>query len=374
MGAIITKRNTTHMPDKCPRTIVAILCCAFSIISCTHQVQTAAQSASHPTVTAVMTRQVEHAVDAGDGDPEIRALRKRLAANARDIDARILLARLYYRRGLPDLALEHYRLAAALFPDSVTVVLELSKTLRSMGQGEQALKTIQGFLIKNPGGNWELLSLEGILDDEQGQLVDAEKAYRSAIALDPKRSSAHNNLGYNLLLQGQPAAAEAEFRRALEIDPHSQIAHNNLGAALAAQSQPATKEALLEWQRTGDPAIAHNNLAAVLIEQGRFADARAELATALQLRPNFSAALANLKLVSEKDGQPATVPAPPQSVTWLRQLASRLGKLTGTKSSANAPSAAPAETLSATTPAAGAEQANTSPAQDEAGKGGKNNY
>ena len=42
-----------------------------------------------------MQRQVEHAVYAGEGDPEIRSLRQRLAANANDLDARIMLARAY---------------------------------------------------------------------------------------------------------------------------------------------------------------------------------------------------------------------------------------------------------------------------------------
>lgn len=361
------------MLGSAPGRIVSILAGALACACCTHQVQTASHAAVRPAVNAVMTREVEHAVDVGDGDPELRALRKRLAAKPGDIDARVLLARLYYRRGLPDLALEHYRLAAALFPASVTVVLELAKTLRAMGQGEQALKTIQAFRAKNPAGNWELLSLEGILEDEQGRLVDAEKAYRAAIALAPERSSTHNNLGYNLLLQKQPAAAEAEFRRALEIDPHSQIARNNLGTALVAQSQPETKDALWDWQRVGDPAVAHNNLAAILIEQERFTDARAELATALQLHPGFSAALANLKLVSEKDGKPATVPLAAPSVTWWRQLSSTLGKLTGTKSSAISPGAARPEVVS-TIPVNSGEQANTSPAQGEAGKGGKDNY
>src|SRR5579864_584377 len=293
--------------------LVLVSAAAFTCVSCVHQVvhgQAAVQiMARPPAVTAVMTRQVENAVDAGEGDLQLRALRKRLAANAGDVDARILLARVYAKRGLPDLALEHYRLAAAQFPDSMVVTLELAKTLREMGEAEGALGIVRDYLMKYPSAatNWELLSLEGIIEDERGRFAPAETAHRAALALEPRRSALHNNLGYNLLLQGQSIAAAAEFRRAIEIDPRSQIAHNNLGAALASQSR--SNEALSEWRRSADPAVAHNNLAAVLMEEGRYPEARAELQTALGFRRDFPAALSNLKLVAAKDGGSAAVPA-----------------------------------------------------------------
>ena len=43
-----------------------------------------------------------------------------------------MLARMYLKRGLPDLALEHYRMAAAQFPDSAITAIELAKTLRDL--------------------------------------------------------------------------------------------------------------------------------------------------------------------------------------------------------------------------------------------------
>lgn len=297
------------VPSAAKRGFVLASAAVLACVSCVHQVERGAHiTATPPAVRAVMARQVENAIDAGEGDLQLRALRKRLAANASDLDARILLARLYSRRGYPDLALEHYRLAAAQFPDSVIVTLSLAKTLREMGEAEGALSTVHYYLAKYPSAssNWELLSLEGILEDEQGRFTPAETAHRAALSLDPGRSALHNNLGYNLLLQGQSSAAAAEFRRAIEIAPRSQIAHNNLGAALALQSH--SSEALSEWQRSGDPAVAHNNLAAVLMEEGRYAEARAELQTALGFRRDFPAALVNLRLVAAKDGGPASVP------------------------------------------------------------------
>jgi len=296
--------------------------------SCMRHVQTA-RHVPAPAVSAIMERQVKNAVDAGEGDIEAKLLRQRLAANASDLDARILLARLYYRRGLPDLALEHYRMAAALFPDSALVASELAKILREMGEPEAALKTLKDFKAKV---TWELFSLEGILEDELGRFDLGEKEHRAALALDPGRSSLHNNLGYNLLLQGRPETAALEFRRAIEIDPRSVIAHNNLGATLA--SQPS--EALAEMRRSTQPAVAHNNLAAVLIEQGRYAEARAELASALSFRRDFPEAIANLKLVAERDGQPATVRVARKTVNFRQRAASTWAKVVGGKTASAA--------------------------------------
>jgi tetratricopeptide (TPR) repeat protein len=294
--------------------------------ACVRQTRTGSASPP-PAVTTTMQRQVQNAVYAGEGDPEIRLLRKRLASNANDLDTRILLARLYARRNLPDLALEHYRLALALFPDSNVAALGLAETLRFMGESREALKAAGTFVERHPDASWELLSLEGILQDDLGELTAAEASYRAALAREPNRSSLLNNLGYNLLLQGKAEEAAAEFRRAIEIDPHSEIAHNNLAAALAAQSRP--REALAEWQRISDPATAHNNLAAVLIEQGRYAEARSELDAALALRRDFPAALANLALVAEKDGNPATTPPPKPRVNFWKRVTSTVGTILG---------------------------------------------
>jgi Flp pilus assembly protein TadD len=296
---------------------VCIIACVAACTSCTHQVQTAQFPVPVPAVNAAMARQVKGAADVGDGDIELRRLRQRLAANGKDLDARMALARYYAERNLPDLAMEHYRLAAVQFPDSVPVTLALAKSLREMGEPSEALKTLREFADRQARGSWEVLSLEGILEDEQGRLAQAEKSHRAALALAPDQSALHNNLGYNLLSQKKTDVAVAELRRAIELEPKSEIAHNNLATALA-KSDSGFEEALAEWSRSANPAQAHNNLAAVLIEQGRYREARAELATALGLQPNLSSAIANLRLVSELDGKPATVSIKRRASLWAR--------------------------------------------------------
>lgn len=256
-----------------------------------------------------MGRQVTNAIDMGDGDIEIRQLRTLLLDNPGNLNARLQLAERYRLAGSPELWIDHYRLAADRFPANEYVATLLAKALRDVGRGEEAIAVLVSFCNRHPSPGAELLSLLGILRDDEGDFGGAEKTYRQAIEHSPKLAYLHNNLGYNLLLQTKPKAAVEEFKEALAIDPRSQFANNNLGLALLANwtddSQP--KEALLHWQAVSGPATAHNNLATVLIQQKRYPEARKELEIALGYRHNLPAALENLALVSQLDGKPAGV-------------------------------------------------------------------
>jgi len=299
-----------------------LLGCA-ACLSCTREVQVASQAPPHTKTHALLARQVENAVELGDGDIEARRWRKRLAANANDLDARLALARLYANRGLTELAIEHYRLAAELNPDLPGVTLLLAKSLRDLHEPGEALRITALFLSKHPNESWELLSLAGILEDEQGRFKQGEAAFRAALALDASKTSLHNNLGYNLLLQGNAEAAADQFRQAIAIDPRSVVAHNNLGTALMWAKSGRSDQAFAEWRKSGDPAAAHNNLAAIFLEQGHYPEAREELASAFELRPGYPPALENLRLVAAADGGPA-VPAPPAAKVnlWRRMTSS----------------------------------------------------
>ena len=154
------------MPLRARIACMTIVTGALACWSCEHQVKSWVPADRRTAVSAVMERHISNAVDAGDGDLETRALRRRLASNPRDLDARILLARVYLRRGFPDLALEHDRLAAMFFPDEPLVALEQAKVLRQMDQKDEALSVVGDFLGKHPAGNAELFSIKGVLEDE----------------------------------------------------------------------------------------------------------------------------------------------------------------------------------------------------------------
>jgi Flp pilus assembly protein TadD len=300
---------------------------ALLLTSCVKYVQdpslrtpaaSAAPVARTTAVAEAINRQVRNAVDAGDGDLRLAAMRRRVAANPDDLSVRLQLAKAYIASGFPDIAVEHYRVAATRFPDSGEIVVELARTLRAMKLPAEARVALEQFVSGHPEAPADVLSWLAIIYDEAREYTAAEKYHRAAVEKRPKSDSLHNNLGYNLLLQERNAEAAAEFVRALDIAPESLVARNNLGVAATA-SDPA--DAVMQWQRASDPATAHNNMAALLIEKGSYVEARKELDLALRYKPDHRAALNNLQLVSELDGAAAQLRrAELASSIWRRFL------------------------------------------------------
>jgi len=286
-----------------PRFLLAGL--AALVCSCTRNPQVA-QAPPPPTPT-VWERQVKNAVDAGDGDYQLRLLRDKVAAEPANIQVRLDLAKAYRDRGFADVALEISRLAAARFPDSGEVQLVLVRSLRDSNRRAEAAEGLEDFLKTHAQTAPEYYSWLGILRDESGHWPLGEPAHRHAVELSPNVDYLHNNLGYNLLMQKKNEEAAEEFRAALRLNPKSQVARNNLGLALA--NLNAAEQAVASFQAAADPATAHSNLAAVWIEKGNYPAARKELEVALGYNRTHPAALKNLELVGRMDGQTATLPA-----------------------------------------------------------------
>lgn len=305
-------------------TVVPILFLA----SCAHHSSqngvTHNRSAAVPTV---MRRQVLNAVDAGEGDARIRTLRERMAADPDNVTVRLELAELYKSAAFPELALEHYRLAAERFPKDERVIARLAESLSEQGQKKEAADLLAHRLatgMESP----DLYAWLGILRDQLGDHTAAESAHRAAIRLNPSGAKLHNNLGYNLLLQGKRTDAVQSLRHALSLDAKLDAARNNLGLALVrGGTESERQEALALWEAAngGDKAAAHTNMGAALMEQGKLDEARQELKLALAENRSYAPAWKNLASLEKMDGKPVTMPvqashrpaSPPRS-RWSR--------------------------------------------------------
>ena len=276
-------------------------------VSCVHQPRRTRDAATPPVPLSNWDRQIRNAVDAGDGDYQLRALREKVAAEPENIAVRLDLAKAYRERGYHEVALEITRLAVARFPQSGDAQLALVRDLREVNRRPEAITGLEAFLKEHPASGAEYYSWLGILRDESGLWPLGEPAHRKALELTPGVDYLHNNLGYNLLMQDKNDEAALEFQEALKLNPGSLMARNNLGIALAHSN--ATAQAVANWQSTSDPATAHNNLAAVWIEKGNYPEARRELDLALGYNRAHPAAIRNLELVARLDGSPATLSA-----------------------------------------------------------------
>lgn len=308
-----------------------LIIAAVAVGGCARVNTVSHQTLPAPRTMPAMERQIRNAVDAGEGDAEVRELRRRLAVNPDDIPARLRLAARYRESGVPDLAIEHLRIAASRAPHLSEIYIRLAQSLHDSGATGEAIGTLLRFCDREPAPPVELVSMLGIYLDDEGRHADAEPHHRAAVKLAPAKPAIHNNLGYNLLLQGKLAEAVASFRRAVALDPRSEVAHNNLGTALA-MLPGSEKEAVIEWQSVSDPATAHSNLASVLIEQKRYAEARHELEIALSYSRGHAAALGNLALLGELDAGHASAVLPLRASSWQRFTSGLRRALAGTKS------------------------------------------
>jgi Flp pilus assembly protein TadD len=255
--------------------------------------------------------EVRNAVRLPDGDLDLERLRQRAIDDPSDTVARLQLAAHYDRLGMPELALEHYRLLGVRRPEDEHSHLRYAQSVRKTNPTE-ALRELREFATAYPVRLAETCSLLGILEDEGGDLAKGESWHREAIRREPKNDRWHNNLGFNLSQQSRQEDAVKSFRQALALNHQSDVARNNLAAALAENSRQLD-QAFGLWRRASGSAQAHNNVGASHLRNGRLMAARKEFEEALRLSPGLPEAWRNLAKVAELDGQPAqwTSASPP---------------------------------------------------------------
>ncbi len=134
-----------------------------------------------------------------------------------------------------------------------------------------------------PSGPYNL----GNLAAATGQLGEAEKQYRRAVALDDQLFMAKGNLATLLAAGGRLEEAERLLREAHAAQPGQAGLAFNLGLLLAEQGKPAEAERALRAALAADPGLAPAafNLA-VLIGERRPAEAVAPARRAAALRPD----------------------------------------------------------------------------------------
>ena len=108
----------------------------------------------------------------------------------------------------------------------------------------------------------------GIAEGRLGNAEEAERTYRSAIAIDPRLSSPYLNLGNLYLANGKPEAALVDLQAAARLDRRNPFIHYLRGLALAQSGALADAEKALNRsiRLKRDFADAHALLAEVRLE------------------------------------------------------------------------------------------------------------
>jgi len=137
---------------------------------------------------------------------------------------------------------------------------------------------------------------KGVVLHEQGQLHEAETAYRKALALHRNFAEAHTNLGNVFKDQGKWQSAINEYRAALKIYPNHPLILNGLGDVLrhvgkTDQAIKTLNQAIHVAPEYPDP---YNHLGIALCIQENYIDAVRAYERAIELDPDYLDAHMNL--------------------------------------------------------------------------------
>ncbi|CAH0994953.1 Beta-barrel assembly-enhancing protease [Emticicia aquatica] len=151
----------------------------------------------------------------------------------------------------------------------------------------------------------ELFFIQGNVAYKKGNFEEAIKFYSEAIDKTPKFADAYNNRGSVKLAMDNIDGAILDFEKAVSIDNKFYLAKYNLAEAYSNTDKLDESLSLLKQisQQYKDSSFYFVTLSNVFINKNNFAEASANLATALRLNDKNDKALTNLGYIqySEKN-------------------------------------------------------------------------
>lgn len=186
-------------------------------------------------------------------------------------DAHNNLGRILSESGRVPEAIAHLKIAAARKPGSPEIQGNLGIALLRAGQSDEAIACLQRVVAARPD-DFQAFGWLGNALLQKGRIADAMTSYAASLRIRPDRAETHANLGAAYLLAGDVANGITHLQRALELDRNQVDAHRNLAIALTHSGRAA--EALPHWREV------------------------------VRLRPDDSAARAQLELATKSGSAP----------------------------------------------------------------------
>jgi tetratricopeptide (TPR) repeat protein len=124
------------------------------------------------------------------------------------------------------------------------------------GRGEAAIADLRALVAAAPersAGDWFNLAF---LLDQQGQLAEAEAAFRRAVALDPKLDRAWYGLGLALIRLQRFEEAIAALKRNTELQPMSPYGWYQLARVHMDRQEPEETRRIIAHLKGFEPKVA----------------------------------------------------------------------------------------------------------------------
>ncbi|MEB3276098.1 MAG: DUF6165 family protein [Cyanobacteriota bacterium] len=182
------------------------------------------------------------------------------------------------------------------------------------------MATVPGQRTLGPARNQAELERQALALIQQGQLPEAEAAYRQLISSGTGNHLVYGNLAAICLMHNRSDEAIALLNQALRLKPDFADGHCSLGLALKRRGDIDAAIAAYSRALELDPALpdAHNNLGVALKERGDLPAAVAAHSRALQLQPHFPEAQLNRGVALQQLGELAAATAAYRAALELR--------------------------------------------------------
>lgn len=242
-------------------------------------------NANSPEVLADLVRTY---IAAGDLNTAETLLKKTIADNPENVEARILIGSVYSISHRKDLAEQALKEAAAADNDGQLGSAALSQFYLSTGNAAAAESTAVAALERN-GNNAVLRSILGALYQQQEKFEEAIAQYELIFAANPESTAAANDLAS---LLSERRSDPASLERAFEIAQRFQTSQtpqflDTLGWIYYLRGEYAASLPLLKTaaDRLPNVALIQLHLGMALKELGQHVTAKAKLEEAVSLSP-----------------------------------------------------------------------------------------
>ncbi len=223
--------------------------------------------------------------------PALGEAREAVRRDAKDLDAKILLAQIYHDMARPTAAEALLDEVLAAAPDSVPA-LQIQGTVKlDLGKTDEAEKLFEKVVQHDPKSLSARMGL-AIVDRAQGRLDEAATEMEVIAKERPDLAATHFELGRTRLMQRQIEPALRAFDRAEQTSPDPAVTRARAAGLLAAAGERdrAIAKAKASLASTNAAPLAHAVLARIYLEKGQPDLAEAELQSAAKEGPQSLAA------------------------------------------------------------------------------------
>ncbi len=252
--------------------------------------------------TATLLAEAKQYQQKGDQKAALIQLKNAVAKSPEDVEARMALGTLYVETGDPVSAEKELRKAASLGGAAERVLPELARALQMQGKFKEALDELKPELVAKSA---PLLALRGDALLAQNQQADAKKAYEAALALQPNSGAALTGLARHALVNRDGEAAERYAVEATTKDANNPEVWMFRGGMLRATGKADEAVQAFDKVLALRPQDRNANVekAYIRIEQGKYAEARAEIEAGRKAAPNSLTVIHAQALVDYTEGK-----------------------------------------------------------------------